>query len=132
VETTWTAESDPQLVAIGRAVREVLRLGLRPAKLAMAPGTFVLADPEVLLNAATPLEVAWSVEERCLKALDRFGDGPAGAALRLLLGASAQSRSLPLKTRRRLAAEEVGVYPETFRKLWEADLLEDFVAEVAR
>jgi hypothetical protein len=59
-------------------------------------------------------------------------DGPAGAALRLLLGASAQSRSLPLKTRRRLAAEELEVTPPTFRRLYEQGLLEDLLVYLVK
>lgn len=132
METTWSAEGDPRLAVVRRALEGALRLGLRPAKLAMAPETFALAEQAVLRDATTPLEVAWSVEFRFLQVLDHFGHGPAGEALYLLFGASPRSRSLPLKTRRRLAAEELDVCPATFRKLYEEDLLIDLAVEFAR
>jgi hypothetical protein len=57
---------------------------------------------------------------------------PAAEALRLLLGASVGSKSLPLKTRRRMAADELAMLPSTFRRLCENNLIEDFVVELHR
>jgi hypothetical protein len=107
---------------------------LRPAKLIDAPEAFVLAqalDPSV--EPSTPLENALAVEERVLILLEEvFGSGQAGMAIRLLLGACPDSRSLPLKSRRKLAAEELDMQVATFLKNYEADLLEDVLIEILR
>jgi hypothetical protein len=117
-----------------QALETILRIGLRPAKLAEAPDTFVIAlalgpDPGWETNLARAI----AVEERLLALLiEVFGSGQAGMAIRFLLGACPESRSLPLKTRRRMAAEELELQVATFLKNYEDDLLEDIVVEILR
>ena len=119
---------------LAEALDTVLRLGLRPAKLADAPEAFVLAqalDPSV--EPSTALQNALAMEERLLNLLDEvFGSGQAGMTIRLLLGACPESRSLPLKLRRKLAADELEMQVATFLKNYEADLLEDVIVEILR
>ena len=65
-------------------------------------------------------------------ALDALGDGPHGRAAELLLGAVVDTRGLPLKVRRRLAADQLDIMASTFRQNYEDQLLLDVAAEVYR
>jgi hypothetical protein len=109
----------------------ILRVGLRPAKLAGEPDALRLAAG-LVPTTSSPLDQAFAVEARFRRALDRLGTGPAGEATSLLFGASGATRGLPLKSRRVEAAHEIGVYPTTFRRLYEPDLLADVTAELYR
>jgi hypothetical protein len=115
------------------AVEAVLKTGLRPARLVNLPSVLNL---QLVLGVArghdNPLDLAFAAEAIFRQALDSLGDGPYGHAARLLFGADQESRGLPLKTRRRLAAEELEVYPATFRKLYEQPLLNDVIYELLR
>jgi hypothetical protein len=111
----------------------VLRTGLRPAKLLSLPEVFNLPNVRSTAGGSgAPLDLAFAAEAVLREALARLGDGPYGQAAALLFGAAAESWGLPLKTRRRLAAEELDVYPSTFRKLYEPSLLDDVVIELLR
>jgi hypothetical protein len=72
------------------------------------------------------------LEQILSEAVDRLGNGPYGKAASLLLGTASEARGLLLKVRRRLAAEELGVLPSTFRKNYERALIEDIAVEIWR
>jgi hypothetical protein len=115
------------------AVEMVLRVGTHPAKLARIPEVLdVFGRLYGLGRASSSSESAFATEALFASAIANLGTGPYGQAARLLFGIDDESRGLPLKTRRRLAAEELGVYPSTFRKLYEDSLLDDLVFELVR
>jgi hypothetical protein len=109
----------------------ILRVGLRPAKLAASDVALSLGDG-LVSGEATPLARAFVTEKRFREALERLGEGPAGRAAALLFGVDGATRGLPLKTRRSEAASELGVFVSTFRRLYEDDLIQDVVVELAR
>jgi hypothetical protein len=76
--------------------------------------------------------LVYALEAVLLDALHALGDGPYGRAARLLFGAVPDTRGRPLKDRRRLAAEQLDLLPSTFRHNYEAELLVDVAAEIAR
>jgi hypothetical protein len=115
------------------AIEAVLRCGVRPAQLVREPTVLALAVVTRLAGAdATPLNLAFAAEQVFCRAADALGAGPYGHAARLLLGLGGESKGLPLKTRRRLAAEELDVLPSTFRRLYEEGLVSDIAAEIIR
>ncbi|HKI17147.1 MAG TPA: hypothetical protein VKA15_04680 [Isosphaeraceae bacterium] len=121
------------LEQVREAVEAVLRTGVRPAKLLDLPAVVGLAAAgSIASEVATAVDLAFAAEALFKRALVRLGDGPFGQAARLLFGVDNESRGLPLKTRRRLAAEELGVYPSTFRRLYEDSILLDVAYEVLR
>lgn len=123
--------ADP--VQVGIAVKAVLRSALRPSKLVDLPTVLELELVRAVARDSTnPLDLAFAAEAAFREALERLGDGPYGHAARLLFGADQESRGLPLKTRRSLASQELGVYPSTFRKLYEAEIERDVVWELLR
>jgi hypothetical protein len=83
-------------------------------------------------GADNPLDLAFAAEAAFREAIKRLGNGPYGQATRLLFGVDSESVGLPLKTRRRLAAEELDVYPSTFRRLYEDGILGDLTFELLR
>jgi hypothetical protein len=117
---------------VRHAVEAVLKTGLRPARLVGLSPVLDLKLVRTNGGSDNPLDLAFAAEAAFRDAIDRLGNGPYGHAARLLFGADQESRGLPLKTRRRLAAEELEVYPATFRKLYEAELCEDVAVEFFR
>jgi len=124
---------DDLLHQVREVVEAVLKHGVRPARLLEIPALLQLACVrQRTTGEASPLALAFAAEGVLREAADALGGGPYGQAARLLLGLDEESRGLPLKTRRRLAADELDVLPSTFRKLYEDAVLQDVAAELLR
>jgi hypothetical protein len=133
VSTTEDRAPDDLLTQVREAVKAVLRSGARPSRLAdVAPLLCLDCVRSRLAGDATPLNLSFAAEQALKDAAAALGDGPYGHATCLLLGLDAESRGLPLKTRRRLAGEELEVLPSTFRRLYEDQILDDLAVELIR
>lgn len=127
--------SQPQasMRGITGGLRTVLRHGVRPARLRHCRELLQLRCVREWADGNTDCDrLAFGLEAVLRAALDALGDGPQGRAAELLLGAVVDTRGLPLKDRRRLAAYELGVVASTFRQNYEDQILEDVAAEVLR
>ena len=89
--------------------------GLRVA--ALLKRRLLLALETVRAQAASGEEHDRAVAFRSVlgQAIARLGDSPSGRAARHLFGLSPPSRGQPLKVKRRLAADDLGISAETFR-----------------
>lgn len=128
-ETTTGA---PTLALITDNFHQLLRSGIRPA-------TLVAYDDLLDLEAVTEVqrrehiaEPVFALEQLILNAIEAFGDGAEGHALRLLFAIHPDTRGRLLKDRRRLAAEQFDVLPSTFRRYYEDRLVEDLATELWR
>lgn len=72
-----------------------------------------------------PYVRALDLANRLVRAIESLGQGPTGLATRALFGTTAETRGRLLKDRRRIAADELGLMPSTFRKYYEEDLILD-------
>ena len=109
----------------------LIKVGARPARL----GPFgdlldLILERGTVDDEGDVLVAAHALVERLKDAISLLGDGPAGRAAQELFGLTTDTRGLPLKDRRRVAAESVGVMPSTFRKYYERDILEDVAFEL--
>jgi hypothetical protein len=128
------SQSQRELVAtIEAGVRQVRDLDMRPGQLLKCEAFPPLRAVEARANGSTdPYDRAFALEQVLRAALDAMGDGPYGEAARLLLGAVPGTRGRAPRYRRQLAADELGLMVETFRKNYEDDMLFDVAMEVLR
>jgi hypothetical protein len=132
VETQQPRPHEVEVIRKGLEV--VVRGGIRPAWLVRCRELLELSYVRRRAGGRVedPYVFALTLERLLLDALQNLGDGPYGAAVALLFGADPESRGQLLKERRRLAAQELRVMPSTFRKNYEADIINDVAIEVWR
>jgi hypothetical protein len=129
--TASAPRREPLVEVIYRNLKQVLRGGIRPAKLLHCPELLELAVASTPVpEDADPYSAAIALENILRTALARLGAGPEGRAAQLLFGAVPETRGRLLKDRRRLAAQELDVLPSTFRRNYENDILRDLAMEV--
>lgn len=121
---------------IAHRLSGVLRAGVRPAKLVPHVALLDLLERVPLPaefvqeEGSDPYLRALSLASVILTAVESLGDGPTGRATQALFGLTADTRGRPLKDRRRLAADELGVMSSTFRKYYEDDILWDVAVQL--
>jgi hypothetical protein len=123
---------EPLAEVIYNNLKQVLRGGIRPAKLLHCPELLELAVAGIQAVEDNPYAAAVALDRLLQAALDGLGEGPEGRAARLLFGTVPDARGRALKDRRRLAAEEFEILPSTFRRNYEDDIVRDFAFEVFR
>jgi hypothetical protein len=107
-------------------LEKLLPTGLKPAAVLGRSGLLCLVP-----NGDT-YQQAFEVERIVTSALVALGDGPYGRAALRLFGATADSRGLPLRDRRRMAAYELDLLASTFRRNYEQSIITDLALEVWR
>jgi hypothetical protein len=121
------------VAGIATGLRRALRVGVRPAQLRDCDDLLALSCVhEWASHSSDPDLLAFGLEAVLVDALNALGDGPYGRAAKLLLGVATDAKGRPLKVRRELAADELGVMRSTFRQNYEDDLVDDVAAEVYR
>jgi len=124
------------VATIAEILQDVKKVGVRPAQLGLCLGChslFQLRCVREHAGGSSDLDrLAFGLEAVLKEALDALGDGPYGEAARLLFGAVTDSRGRPLKRRRELATDKLGVMVATFREHYEDDVVLDVAAEVYR
>ena len=117
---------DPEVLA--RLLKAALRSGCRASRLAASSAGRTLID--LLAPGSVSLtERAISAEIALREATKSYGGAHAEAA-ELLLGLAPGAHGRLLKDRRRLAAYQLGVLPDTFRRHYEAALVWDIAFAV--
>jgi hypothetical protein len=114
-------------------LQAVLRNGVRPARLRFCRELLGLVCVRARVGGTdAPDRLAFGLEAVLHAAIDALGDGPQGQAAELLFGAAVDTRGLPLKDRRRQAADSLHVAVSTFRQNYEDQMIEDVAAEILR
>ena len=110
----------------------MLRGGVRPAWLVHCSELLQLrgVDGGAGNGPDDAYQRAIALESLVRVAITQLGDGPYGVAAALLFGTHPHSRGRLLKDRRRLAADELGILPSTFRKNYEDAMLDDVAVEI--
>lgn len=116
---------------IASRLHDLLRVGVRPAKLVPYLDLLTLLDDETT-TSVDPYARAVELAGRLTEAVQRLGDGAVGRAAQALFGVTQETRGRLLKDRRRIAADELDLMPSTFRKYYEDDLVLDVAVEMWR
>jgi len=124
-------ENIPEPSELLKDLKRIVRTGLKVSALTNLPVISSLSIVQATGRAGSrPIDVAIDIEAAVTEAVEKLGDGPTGEAAQLLLGMTPRSRGLLVKDRRALAAEIIGIEPETFRKEWESKVLSEVADEL--
>jgi hypothetical protein len=111
---------------------KLVTTGCSISDLPSVPKLMGLAIVGTEAKGARPIDRAIALVAAIREAIEYLGEGPTGEAARVLLGLTSHSRGLLTKERRELAADVLGVQPETFRKNYEHKVLGELADELYR
>lgn len=123
-------EPPPPLDDLAAVLRAVVLVGIDHATLTALSGLMGLRCARDRVSEDSDDGRAAAGREVIRAALDALGDGNFGRAARALFGATADTRGQPARDRRRLAADQIDVMPDWFRRRYEPQIVRDVAAEI--